>query len=122
MAKGLDEQMYEILGNYDKKVEKLLIKDCREVASDASEELQKTSPKKSGEYASGWVSKPLPKGAIVYNDTKPQLTHLLENGHGIKNQFGSYGRAHAHKHIKKAETKYAKELVERLVDEVGDVK
>ncbi len=77
MAKGLDEQMYEILGNYDKKVEKLLIKECREVASDASEELQKTSPKKSGEYASGWVSKPLPKGAIVYNDTKPQLTHFF---------------------------------------------
>lgn len=49
-----------------------------------------------GEYRSGWAvrTKRLKYGCqgVVYNKTKPGLTHLLEKSHIIKNQYGKYDR------------------------------
>ena len=36
---------------------------------------------------------------IVHNRTDYQLTHLLENGHVIRNKKGEYGRTRPIKHI-----------------------
>lgn len=54
-----------------------------------AEALRESSPKLTGEYASGWKSKTQDEGldsfsAIVYNSTKPSLSHLLEFGHYLK--------------------------------------
>lgn len=46
------------------------------------------SPQKTGDYKKGWASKVTTKqgrgryGRTVYNRTRYQLTHLLQNGHG----------------------------------------
>lgn len=49
-----------------------------------------------GEYKRGWVirTKRYKYGCqgIIYNKDKPGLTHLLENSHVIRNQYGEYGR------------------------------
>lgn len=64
----------------------------------------------TGVYAAGWEvyrhGSELSEGhykAVVANKAKPQLTHLVEDGH-VKYIFGSgpHGRVAAHKHIEPA--------------------
>ena len=56
---------------------------------------------------------------IVHNKTDYQLTHLLENGHVIRNKKGTYGRAPAHPHIKPIEAKNSEEYVNNVTRALG---
>lgn len=67
--------------------------DIEEVAEETANYLKATSPvdknSKGRHYKNGWRSKAFVgstitgrTAAIVYNATKPGLTHLLEHGHG----------------------------------------
>ena len=74
------------------------------VSREAVQRLRNTSPKKTGSYARGWtVKRERARGGlsdfIVHNSKHYQLTHLLENGHVIRNKKGTYGRTHGIKHI-----------------------
>ena len=110
-TKSVSIQMEQILDEFDDKVNDVLEKSADRVSKEAVEKLHNTSPKKSGEYAAGWtVKKESPKAVIVHNSGHYQLTHLLENGHVIRNKKGTYGRAPAHKHIKPVETWANKEF------------
>lgn len=54
--------------------------------------LKATSPGK--DYASAWKARMVYEGMLVTSqvfNSKPGLTHLLENPHEIKNKWGSYG-------------------------------
>ena len=114
-TKSVSIQMREILDEFSDKVNDVLEESANTVAKQAAEKLQNTSPRKSGEYASGWtVKKESRKSIIVHNSTHYQLTHLLENGHVIRNKKGTYGRAPAHKHIKPVET-WANNEFQRLI-------
>ena len=75
----------------------------------------------TGRYRKGWKIKRhrRSKGAIVYNDSEPGRAHLLEYGHVIRNQNGTYGRAPAHPHIKDAETQSVELFIDTL-DEALD--
>ena len=110
MAKGFSVELTDILGNYVGDVTDIVEKSAKEAAQIASQQLKNTSPKgaRGGRhYASGWAVKERLEGMTatftVYNRVKPQLTHLLENGHIIRNKYGAYGRASAIKHIAPAE-------------------
>lgn len=76
---------------------------AKTVANEAANKLKNTSPKKTGKYARAWKVK-TEKGSanidkvVVYNK-RYQLTHLLENGHVVRNKKGTYGRAPAQPHI-----------------------
>lgn len=74
----------------------------------------------TGKYRKGWKIKRhrRTKSAVVYNDTEPGRAHLLEYGHVIKNQNGSYGRAPAHPHIKDAETQSVDLFLQTLDSEL----
>ena len=110
MANGITADVSEILKNYIGDATEIVEKSAKEAAEICSNQLRNTSPSgpgRKGHYSSGWAVKQETSGRtasfIVYNKKKPQLTHLLENGHVIRNKKGTYGRAKPIKHIEPAE-------------------
>ena len=104
MAETVSVQMKEIIDEYNDRVRNATRVAIQRVGRETVKKLKNTSPKKTGSYASGWrVKKLIAKNdvtdVIVHNATDYQLTHLLENGHVVRNKKGTYGRAPAHKHI-----------------------
>lgn len=116
MSKGtVGEQLAEILDDYSEEVRKVTDAAINATAKDAVQKLRNSSPKKSGSYAKGWRVKLNRDGsAIVHNATDYQLTHLLENGHVIRNKKGTYGRTNGIKHIEPVEQWANDELVQRI--------
>ena len=107
MAKGnatVTAQMKELLDEYNREAEQAV----NEAAVDASDlcvnQLKNTSPKRYGKYARSWTVKKEHASSgvadyIVHNKGYYQLTHLLENGHVIRNGKGTYGRTSPIHHI-----------------------
>lgn len=108
MAINITDQMEKILNDYSVEVKRATNNSIDVVAKQAVSKLKNSSPRKSGSYARGWgIKRERGSGGIntvtVHNKTNYQLTHLLENGHVIRNKKGTYGRAPAHPHIKPVE-------------------
>ena len=119
MAKSgsISVQMAELLDEVDKEVQESARKNIDGVAKESVQKLRNTSPVKTGSYAKGWSTKKQgDMDVVVYNRTDYQLTHLLENGHVIRNKKGTYGRAPAHKHIKPVEEWAIDELPRRILE------
>ena len=112
-------QMKELLDAVDKDVQRSAQKNIQLTAKESVIKLKNTSPTNTGEYSKGWgVKKEGDMDVVVYNRTMPGLTHLLENGHVIRNKKGTYGRAPAHKHIKPAEEWAIDELPRRIIEDI----
>ena len=87
----LREVVDTVLAEYGEEVERICAQALPEVADDVVRELKRTSPGdgQSGRpYSRGWTYKVETSsfGRItvrVYNENKPQLTHLLEYGHAL---------------------------------------
>ena len=121
MAKSVTADVTEILKDYIGDVTEIVEQSAKEAAEICTNQLKNTSPSGpgiKGHYASGWAVKEEHGGArasfIVYNKKKPQLTHLLENGHAIVNKKGRYGRTHPIKHIAPAEEAAAQKFELRV--------
>lgn len=120
MAKteSVSAQMKELLDEINEDVQKSMKSNISNVAKESAQKLKNTSPKKSGSYAKGWAVKKEGDDAIVYNKTDYQLTHLLENGHVIRNKKGTYGRADGIKHIAPVEQWAIDELPRRIIEDI----
>lgn len=112
MAKSVQEQINAILSEYIETEREKIHEIAVECAKETAELLRKTSPRSKNRgkhYASGWkVNSSASAGyryisSIVYNATKPQLTHLLTRPHDIVNQYGHYGRSTPDPHLDDAE-------------------
>ena len=115
----IGEQLADILNEYGREVKAVADKEIAAVAKESVAKLKSTSPRKSGAYARGWrVKKDRDGSAIVHNATNYQLTHLLENGHIIKNKKGTYGRTNGIKHIEPVEQWANGELVQRIETDI----
>lgn len=123
MATNLQAEVNAALVDYVQEVQDMLDEEAKSAAEATMRELKANSPKRQkgrgkGKYAKGWKVKKNREGNlvsyIVYNSTNPGLTHPLEHGHIVRNQFGSYGRASAIPHIGPA----ADEGTERFEREV----
>lgn len=125
-AKGsIEVQVREILETYNKEVKVATENAARKTARKAASMLRATSPrmkggKKSGKYAKGWTFKKLDENTIVvYNRTDYMLTHLLEFGHAVHNQYGATGkRAGAQPHIKPVEEWAIEAFPEKIEQEL----
>lgn len=99
-----------------------IYKAASETASKTSAELRTTSPSDTGAYRRSWTSDyKYTKIAgrktytnVVYNEEHYRLTHLLENGHVIRNKHGTYGTTKPQKHIEPAQD-HAEQIFMSLV-------
>ena len=112
----LADTLAEELAGYSQEVTDDLKREVKQVAKEMVAELKATSPRDSGDYASGWTSTTESEGrntvqVRVYNRKKPTLTHLLENGHAKVNG----GRVEGKAHIGPAEQASEKRLENKVV-------
>lgn len=112
-------QMKELLDELNEDVRASVRKNIPGVAKEAAQKLRNTSPVKTGSYSKGWaVKKEGETDAVVYNRTNASLTHLLENGHVIKNKKGTFGRVSGRKHIAPVEEWASEELPRRIMEDI----
>lgn len=112
-------QMKQVLDEINKDVEESARRNIDRTAKESVQKLRNTSPKKTGSYAKGWGTKKQgDMDVVVHNRTDYQLTHLLENGHVIKNKKGTYGRTHGIKHIAPVEEWASDELPRRIMEDL----
>ena len=125
MAFDLTSQISDIFDEYDRTMKRKVNNSVDVVGKEAVNQLKANSPKKSGDYARGWKLK-RERGrngindVVIHNATDWHLTHLLENGHVVRNKKGTYGRAPAHKHIKPVEEYFNSEVVEEIKRELEE--
>lgn len=83
------------LATYTQEVQEAVANSVTALAKEGRAKVKSNSPKRTGEYAKGWaVSNENKKGrqtVRIYNKTNYQLTHLLENGHVVRNGTGRIG-------------------------------
>lgn len=122
-----EKELERILDNAMDEVGKHTEKVSYEVASDTVKLLEIRSPRRpgGGEYANGWTIESARNiygyeyGYIVWNEKHYRLTHLLEKGHAIRNQFGSYpGRVRKYPHIGPTE----KQMIPIYLKKIRDIK
>lgn len=118
---SIENQITDILNEFDDELEAEAKKAFKDTGRDTSKTLRSTSPRGSSNrhYAEGWTYKVTGNGlnqeVVIYNKTKPGLTHLLENGHQKFDWHGkNHGRTRAIKHIEPAQQKATEELLTRL--------
>ena len=112
-------QMKEVLDEVNKEVEQSAKRNIQTVAKESVQKLKNASPRKTGSYEKGWaVKKNGDMDVTVHNKTDYQLTHLLENGHIIRNKKGTYGRTSGIKHIKPVEEWASDELPRRIIEDI----
>lgn len=115
---SLLKQLNDVLEDYIDEVDDLSNTEMKKAAQDTAKDLRSTSPRRTGRYAAAWAvkSEPLGGGAVAYTvyNKRGSLTHLLENGHVIRNKKGDYGRAPAYPHIKPAEDRAVQKLITDL--------
>ena len=116
---SIEKELESILEEYAKEVDELTDDTMKKASRNAVKELKTTSAKRSGAYAKSWTVKTekgfgKSKTYIVHNKKHYRLTHLLENGHVVRNQFGTYGRVSGDGHIKEAEQNGINEILTTL--------
>ena len=114
-TQSVEIQMKELLDEINRDIERVVEDALCDVPKQTAQLLRNTSPKGSPHvrgYAEGWTTKKGKGEVIVYNKTN--YTHLLENGHIVRNNKGTYGRARAIKHIEPAEKQAAEDFYIRI--------
>lgn len=114
----LSKVVDDIIKEYGLDVAEIVAKDVRALAPQVVSKIQEASPKRTGEYARGWKAEVSEQKtytkAMIFNDTKPYLTHVLENGHA---KVGG-GRVSARKHIKPTKEWAEEKLWEMVVNDL----
>lgn len=122
----LRDAVKDILNDYKDDVDECLDKAAVQYAKIGKAELQSASPvgkntPNSGHYAKGWAYKKHKSknrvGATIHNKTDYQLTHLLENGHALRQG----GRSPAIVHIKPIHDEITEEFEREVKDELKNL-
>lgn len=123
MAIDLTEQISGIFDDYSRDMKRKVNNSVDKVGKESVSKLKSSSPKKSGDYAKGWrLKRERGRNGIndvtIHNATDWHLTHLLENGHVIRNAKGTYGRTNGIKHIAPVEEYFNSEVIEEIKREL----
>lgn len=118
-TESVTAQMKDLLDEVDRDVKSATKRNIDSVSKESVQKLKNTSPRKTGSYSKGWaVKREGEMDVIVHNRTDYQLTHLLENGHVIRNKKGTYGRTSGTKHIAPVEEWAVDELPRRIMEDI----
>ncbi len=106
---------------YSKDVQTKLNDIVKSKAKKLKEKIQESSPVKTGKYKKGWTVKEDINGlgdvtATVYNKAKPQITHLIQNGHVTRDG----GRVAGRDHISSNRDQIEEELIEDIKKAIGE--
>lgn len=114
--KDFNKALMKQLQTYSKVLGSEVQQVSKEIAQEASKDVKKESPKLTGDYKKGWgVVQDKNGNYIVRNRTDYGLTHLLENGHVLRDGTGrKTGETGAYPHIKPAELEAIKEFEKRI--------
>lgn len=121
MAKGfsVELQMDQILDEFNKEVQQAMDESLTKISTESVQKLRVASPRRKGKYARGWTIKKDGKFGVIVHNRIYQLTHLLENGHVIRNKKGTYGRVAGRKHIQPVEQWANNELPLEILRRLG---
>ena len=114
------EAVQDVLGGYVEEVTEAVNRAAVSTALSTRDELRKTSPRRTGNYARSWTETTTENErnglytATVHNKKHYRLTHLLEYGHALV----SGGRARAFPHIKPAEQKAIKQFTQKVEEAI----
>ena len=116
------QPLNEILQEYGEEVQDVVFNSLDEVAKETVKEVRANSPVLSGGYAKGWTKTKVTKDwkrikVTVYNKLKPGLTHLLNDGHGLRGG----GRVSGDHHIDMAEDYAIQRLEEITIKELSNI-
>ena len=114
-ANNLSVVLEKTLSEYTQNVRAGVKKDVHDVAIQCRDEIKEKAPVDTGKYKAGWSVRTAFESADdireeVYNRSKPEITHLLENGHAKVNG----GRVEGKPHIRPAEEHAEQELLRRV--------
>ena len=115
--------MERVLSEFSEEVNETYFECIHKAAIYCRKQLKATSPG-TGDYKRGWSVRVKRRSkeivSTVYNRNEPQFTHLLEDSHLIKSQYGEYGRTSPghgqYPHIKKAAEEAEWYLVDLLAE------
>ena len=125
-SSNLAEAIAAELEGYRQEVTDGLKESIRKTSKKTVKSLKKTSPKgSSGKYAKGWKDKVEHENSedifiVIHNKNKPQLIHLLEDGHELTRltKYGyakvGGGRVEGIPHVMPAEKAAEKELMNQV--------
>lgn len=118
---ALADAIADELRDYSEEVTEAVKESVDAAGKECVKILKKTSPKDTGDYAKGWRKQKAYESRTdlrveIYNATDYQLTHLLEDGHDIRNKPGGpiLGHVDPYPHIQPASDQ-ASVLLERDV-------
>jgi hypothetical protein len=106
---GIAKEIAKQVKYYAKDVQEKVEVAKKETADQIKNDAQQDSPKRRPKYIKGWKVKKQKDSYIVHN-TEYQLTHLLENGHMLRNGK----RFNGIPHIRPAEEKGIKEFLKKI--------
>lgn len=123
--KDFSNDIAKILDDYSDEVVKV-VQQAEQAAGRATvRELKAIAPRDTGHtgYDRSFTTQKEGSGrdtAVIVYSKKPGLTHLLENGHAIVNQYGTYGRYNGKKHWAPAERVGIERFEKEIRDELGE--
>lgn len=111
----LDKEIMKSLNEYADYAADEMKKAVKDASKTVRQDIREHAPVKTGAYAKSWTVKTQKENATtieqtVHSRNRYQLAHLLEKGHAKRNG----GRVPAKPHIKPAEEKGKKQLVEEI--------
>lgn len=117
--KGIGKEIQALLEEYTDEVIDTVDNLAEESAKETMNELKNTSPSgHRGKYKRGWRVVKERRGirtVYIVNNKEYRLTHLLNNGHAIVNQYGRYsGKTTGDNHIGKAEKFGIGKFIEKI--------
>lgn len=111
----LTSAIMQELSEYSQEITDQLKEEIQEAAEECVKEIKLRAPVCTGKYKRGWKLKVVYESqedirVMIYNSSKPQITHLIENGYAKRNG----GRVSGRPHISPAETAAERRLLEKV--------